>query len=139
MSKLHESMKPAEKILKKADLTQTFWGQRIVHAEIRGHFLRDDRMKAMGWQTCACGRQSALIPRRGGQPLDALLATLGGEFYTRVRQDEFVSSARTLVEIEAKAAKITHMSVEKYKRRGDLKYREEAKQLGLTAADLRAL
>lgn len=48
--------------------------------------------KSSDWQDCACGKQSADIPRRAhskgfalrGQPKDKILATLGDDFFNTI-------------------------------------------------------
>ena len=67
------------KILKKANLQDTYWGKKIIAAEKRGYFTQSNKNQSEEWVTCACGRLTHDIPRtaRFRAPMDIILADLG--------------------------------------------------------------
>jgi hypothetical protein len=97
-------MKKAKEYLTAAGFDQTHWGKIIVAAENRGSFTDSNNDKAATWVTCACGRITQDIPRnRRSRPLDAELIRLGNKFSFEVESNEFLSAARILLRIEARA------------------------------------
>lgn len=62
---------------------------------------------ALGWTTCACGAQCAVIPRhKNGKPKDMELTRLGSNFYAHIRFGEWKSARATLRAIEARSAQL---------------------------------
>ena len=110
-------MRETKQILVEAKLDKTFWGTRILSAEKRGEFTKDDLKLAFDWQTCACGHQSPLIPRhpdsrsigtwpRPYMPLDKKLTKLGSKFYGALCNNRFKKAAKVMVKIEIRAKQI---------------------------------
>ena len=63
-----------------------YWWRALADAKRRGGTSEVLVGRAEGWETCACGKQSTLIPRLGnGCPVDLQLDTLGTRFYKQVR------------------------------------------------------
>lgn len=90
------------------------WPQRIAAATKRGGFTAKDRADSETWQTCACGRLDAAIPRfkisldAAGPlaPKDDALRELGSEFMTAVGLDEFTNARDLIQKITVRAAEI---------------------------------
>lgn len=98
----------AFEVLNEAGLVDTYWGEQIIKAENKGRFTKEDRDKANGWTTCACGNITANIPRlESGAPKDETLQHLGFEFWEAVENHYFVQAARILVRIEIRVAILT--------------------------------
>ena len=101
----------AYEILGKSGLELTAWGIRIIHAQNVGGFSSDDRCDSLGWTTCACGElDESLMEEKGDgvyAPADPQLFRLGCDFYDEVRTDDYCSSARTLVAIEARVMELS--------------------------------
>ena len=118
-------MKPktAAAILKAAKLDKTFWGQRIIAAEVRGYFTYGDNSNANWWPTCACGKQDAEISRSpDGCPVDDNLKWLGIKFGNLVLLDKhteaakFSEAASVLVSIEKRAAIVLAQELKRRKK-----------------------
>lgn len=63
--------------------------------------------RALGWITCACGKQDKRIPRGpGGKPEDSRLTELGGSFAYHVGMDQIAGAERTLRAIERRAVEV---------------------------------
>jgi hypothetical protein len=98
---------PARTHLIENGLASTFWGRRIIGAEEKGRFTRDDRDLAEGWTTCACGKSDPRIPRSSsGIPLDHQMSVNGIRFYRRIFSHNFLEAAQTLVLIERRATEL---------------------------------
>ena len=70
-------------------------------------FTYSEMNKGNDWVTCACGRQDKRLERyENGEPLDAELARLGGQFSNDLDAQEPADAARTLAAIEKRAAQI---------------------------------
>ena len=94
----------AEDALKNSGLSKTYWGKVIIRAEARGKFTEANIKKSAGWQTCACGKQDKLLPRKiGGSPRDMQLNDLGVQFFRSVSDHRFLSAAYYLFDIEVRA------------------------------------
>jgi hypothetical protein len=88
-------------------LHETYWGQKIIAAELNHGFRPEERTQAGNWQTCACGQQDARIWRwPDGPPMDNMLRRLGEIFYINVCEHQPLSAAITLVNIERRAAEV---------------------------------
>ncbi|MEE8364181.1 MAG: hypothetical protein V3R76_00200 [Gammaproteobacteria bacterium] len=86
---------------------QTTWGKIILRAAQRGGFTERDKERSQEWPTCACGMLSVGIARdEDGRPYDSDLALAGGAFAQAVCLNRFVGAARSLCEIEARAAQV---------------------------------
>ncbi len=96
----------ANQILTEAGLNNSFWGGRIIRAEERGRFTKNDRVKAGDWTTCACGRLDDGISRYADWPMDVELRYLGIDFTFLVRNDLTTEAADTLIDIEKRAAAV---------------------------------
>lgn len=97
----------AKELLTNAGLAKTYWGKKIIAAEKRGELDETDYSMSLSWQTCACGKQDARIPRdKYGCPEDYQLYRLGEDFPRFIRLKEFLDAAQTLVAIEKRAAEI---------------------------------
>lgn len=95
-------------LLEENRLERTFWGKRIIDAEARGSFNREDEKLADNWTTCACGRQDDCIPRDiDGAPLDSRLEELGMRFGDIIEGSKaFVATTKTLIAIEKRAKEV---------------------------------
>ena len=64
-------------------------------------FTEAQKKRAAAWVTCACGKQSALIPRDfAGEPLDGILTFFGRQFDTAVDAGKPGKAKRILAKIE---------------------------------------
>ncbi len=107
----------AKQILTKARLHKSHWGKRIIAAEKRGGFTDKVFYDAMSWTTCACGKQSAKIPRLAtGHPLDNPLRSLGGKFAAEVSANGYPAAARILIAIEKRAAIVLRQTLKAAKK-----------------------
>ena len=97
-------MSEVKVVLENAGIENTHWGLIILHAEERFSFNQEERKQSKSWITCACGKQSDLVPRRSwGEPENIRLANLGKDFCNYVFENDFLAAAVTLVEIERQA------------------------------------
>ena len=99
-------MKPANKILTDANLNNSYWGKRIISAEKRGYFIKNDRDASRVWVTCACGKLEGIERDIEGVPVDDKLRKLGLTFSVLIYDDNFVTAAITLVDIEKRALEL---------------------------------
>lgn len=119
-------MKPAKKILTKAGLHNTFWGQIIIKTEAKGPEYGYNMIQlnlGKSWLTCACGKLDERIPRHEhsdyahmtNRPKDRWLEHWGGDFYDdALNQNNHVLAAHLLVKIEKRACKIINKLEEKH-------------------------
>jgi len=117
--------------LKKAGILKSYWGKIIRGAEMNGRFTPENEHEAGEWQTCACGHQSANIPRAArtswgeehpasyAEPDDKLLREYGVRFAHNISDNNPLDAARTLVQIEKRAAKVMGAELDKYVARMD--------------------
>lgn len=86
------------------------WRHALTHPEL--HNYENLAHRSAGWVTCACGNQCAIIPRYSstcsdgveGMPMDDLLRSLGGQFYTHVAREGWDHAEAVLDEIESRSA-----------------------------------
>jgi hypothetical protein len=72
----------------------------------KGEFTKA-KNRAMGWATCACGNQCAVIPRNEvGEPIDGELYHLGLEFFEDIQSKNWKKSKETLEMIECRSSEI---------------------------------
>ena len=93
-----------------------YWWEAINKAENRGQFNCGEVSRANHWSTCACGKQSKLIPRYSrasailyvniGAPKDEYLKSLGKEFYFAIGKNQFSRARKVLSKIERRSAKL---------------------------------
>jgi hypothetical protein len=98
----------AKVYLKKMNLNTTYWGNKIIVAEKRGHFTVKDADEAASWVTCACGKVTEDIPRdpQLHDPLDIYLREMGNTFHDFVVWDDFLEAAHNLNRIEKRAMEV---------------------------------
>ena len=98
-------MNEARDYLELKGFDSTYWGNIIIEAEERGYFTSSNVIEGGSWVTCACGKVTSDIPRRGHQrrPEDDRLVVLGERFDGCIEDDAFLKAAKTLVRIEARA------------------------------------
>jgi len=101
-------MSKTKRILTDAGLEDTYWGKAIIQAQEDGAFTPELSEESGNWTTCACGKQSDMIPRQpdGGAPVDSILLKLGVLFCDFVGDNAFTRSAETLVKIEERATEV---------------------------------
>lgn len=84
-----------------------YWWGVIERAKKRGSFLASEKAKAVGWTTCACGKQDARIPRHDiGDPKDIPLRALGLRFCTAVNGNLVDMAGMILLAIEKRASEV---------------------------------
>ena len=122
-------MSTATEIVTNANLQNSYWGEKIIAAEKRGHFTLKDKRESSSWVTCACGKTSYIQEKEKpvghwDSPNDDLLFKYGEDFgthvalasiderYNKTNQPYMASAmilaAKTLVKIEERACSLTH-------------------------------
>lgn len=81
-----------------------YWTRAIEAAKKRYGFTHQQRRRASGWTTCACGKQNQYLLDGGNAPWDHRLFSLGIRFTDAVMvQDDPTKAATLLAQIEKRA------------------------------------
>jgi hypothetical protein len=98
-----------KELLVNEGLDQTVWGRIIIIAAFVNYFNADDKDKANGWFSCACGNLDGHIEKNDdGAPEDAVLLSLGLRFSDIVLREpcDAYGAAETLVAIEKRSIEL---------------------------------
>lgn len=91
-------------------LKQMGWLERLEHVRDYAATPAEHEMLrrlAEQWPTCACGELCEALPRDcSGAPVDYPLKVLGGNFYTEIKEGQWVEALATFHEIESRTAEI---------------------------------
>ena len=103
-----QDIKLAHKLLIEANLDKSYWGVKIIKAEIIGYFTISDLLGSACWFTCACGKLDDHIERdeKDGNPKDNDLNAYGLDFHYSVTRNQFFEAALFLIKIEKRSIKL---------------------------------